>query len=321
MTDPVLLRPELPIRIRRTAIMTSSLLVGGAMLAGAVAVAALQRASEVSVALPAIVLTVPSAPEVAAQPAAVLAEPPPAAYVEPAPLRSLVPVIAAECVSTNDDELPEQCGWHDGFPAIAGDGSLIAVKYYDNDTGADISGLSIHFVDARTSRTVRSEIVMTAAEIDASRADTSSLRRRIEKRAARIQRVLDAGSYRALQPLGGYEVSDAGYEKEAMTDADVLASATGDELLASATLPIHADFNGAVVRIVDPRARAILGRIDFTLPSPNKRDADSDCAGWTFRRLDVAWDPTTKTVLGTSEHDEGGCMCATIESHTVKHLR
>src|SRR5262249_30077322 len=136
--------------------------------------------------------------------------PPPEPKESPAPTwHVLAPKLAAECIgpalpmegTQSAEAVNPECGWDDGFPAIAEDGSLIAMKASFSPAGRGGLSLSISFVDPNTSRIVRSDEIMSIDEYwdDKNRAKVVA---KIPRRVAAVQRVLDAGHYRTLRPLG-----------------------------------------------------------------------------------------------------------------------
>lgn len=190
------------------------------------------------------------------------------------PPRATVPHLFTEClVPRDDDALDELCAWEDGFPAISGDGKLIAIKHAPDDE------LSIRFLDSATGRVVRDALIGSA---DAAPAPAARL---LAQRAAGVQRMLDARRFRSLVPL---------------------AERTDDE--AEPRAEVYIETHGSLVRMIDAVANTVIGVHRFAAQLP-AGSADDGCDGTRVVDVSVWWDPATRVVLGESTFATGGCIC------------
>lgn len=294
-----------------------AVLAAGACFAGGIVVAAALDEDEttiVPVATP-LEVTLPAAPPitvVAPQPA-----PPPAPVVEEPqqlpPPRALSPRLDAQCfhIDSPEEEPPEDtrksCAWDDGFPAVSRDGKLVVTKVIDEDGGRGNPNLTIRFLDVATSKIVRDIVVLDADEVDAMYDDSGKdtkrvqLEQKVAQRMASAQRVIDQRGYRALEHLG----SNDQYADVVTTDRT----------------KVYAEFDTSVVRAIDPGTNRVLWSHRFDVPNPNKRKSDDDeCAGWSLRELEVAWDPETRIVIGASQYDTGGCLCDTVGVEKIARM-
>jgi hypothetical protein len=308
MTIDSLQRPDLKPRLSRSVLWTGGLLTFGLLsaLAGhhlhddapVVVPIVTPVFTPMQVASPEVTVTMPAAPDPVIPPAPTPAKP-----------RALAPTLDPACVLPAVDEdptapddgidlAPSTCDWDDGFPAISADGSTIVTKFIPDDGGRGNPGLSIRFIDTRTSKLVRDALVLSPDEVD--NADRAKLQAKIAQRASAIQRSLD--NYRALAPLGTNHVGDNA------ADAD--------------TTKLHAEFAGEVVRIVDPATATAVWRHDFTRPAPKRsRPAEEDlCGGWIARTISLHHDSSTGYVLATQTYDTGGCMCTSETITTVARI-
>jgi hypothetical protein len=300
MTTPACTRPRwklgMPLAVPILAGLSCSLLFASGMLVGS------EPPSQVLVPIITpvnVTLSTPPPPPQAPVPIVVTPTAPPS---EPEPigarrLRATSPHVAARCMLPSEDgRLDPLCGWEDGFPAISADGALIATKTFTGDgheSGAvdDSANLpvgSVNFIDTKTGRFVRSAPIISPGEYDPEAAALAKLRAKVVARGAAIQRTLDARKFRSLIKLG----DSHGGEHPRPANAD----------------PIHAEFAGDVMRIVDVSTHTVIGQHEFGAPSPYKRsdtDDGSTCSGWRLRGLEVWWDPDTKTVLGISSYATG----------------
>lgn len=290
-----------------------------------------------AVSRPAIVVAPPvivPAPQVTVTPAPVVMPPTPVVVQAPKPPepppappapqpRALVPTLDAGCVIDLPGSTPSPtCAWDDGFPAISADGALIATKYVSPTAGSDTHDLSIHFIDTRTSRVVRDSVIVTTDELDAvlyppgkpvglplddrQMQQYQRLLSTISRRAAGVQRALDARHFRTLHPLGWAHAS---------MGADETPSNRGPE-------PIYAEIVGTTARVIDSTASQVLGRGEFYVAGPSRREDDmSECGIWTPWSIDLRWDPETRQVLALQTYRTGGCMCPDVPTETVQRLR
>jgi hypothetical protein len=246
-------------------------------------------------------------------------EPPPA---PPAPRpRALVPTLDAGCVVTFPGSTASPiCDWDDGFPAISSDGALIATKYAPPMGGSELYGMSIHFIDTRTSRVVRDSVILTPEELSAALyppgaavdgpPDDKQLQRyqrlqsMIARRVAAVQQTLEDGHFRTLHLLGSGSPSN------------------GDKPSERGPGPIYAEIIGTTARIIDSAASQVLGRVEFYIAGPrHPDDGTSDCGSWSPWWIGLWWDPETRQVLALQTYRTGGCMCPDIPTETVKPLR
>jgi hypothetical protein len=304
-------RPKLHPRTRRVA-MIAGILSLGLFSGGLIAGRALEGDHAVFTPpiIPPTIITVPApAPSVTVR----LPDPPPppppveAPVVEPVPPRALAPRLWAECVlPPADNGAPEfrMCAWDRGFPAISEDGSLIAIEYIPSDGGRGNPGLTIQFIDARTSRMVRSTRVLSPDEVVEEPAALEKLHARIAQRVAAAQRTLDAGRFRAMVSLGGTEDAD---------DPAVTSSPRWQAL--------HAEVSGGAVRIVDPSRSSVIWQGSFGVGRPGGPAKDTDfCIGWGLHRMSLWWDPATKSLLSVQTYRTGGCMCGDDVIEEVRHV-
>jgi hypothetical protein len=324
MTD--LIRAALRPRVRPVLLTTA----GATLLCAAFVLGRSMSRSEIvvtrQVIVPAPQVTVAPAP-VVMPPTPVVVEPPPPPEPPPAPPppqpRARVPMLDARCVMTLPGSTASPtCAWDDGFPAISADGALIATKYIPPMGGSDVSGLSIHFIDTRTSRVVRDSVIVAPDEQgailyppdatagapldDKQLQQYQRLQSTIDRRVAGVQRTLDAGQFRTLHLLGSAHAS--------MSD-EATPSERGPE-------PVYAEIVGTTARIIDSAASQVLGRGEFYAAGPrHKEDEMSDCGNWAPWSIALWWDPETRQVLALQSYRTGGCMCPDVPTETVHPLR
>jgi hypothetical protein len=298
MATPDWTRPVLKRRIRPAPPLVTAILCAAAF---AVGMTVDREPSRIVVPVIAPVsVAVPPAPP----PQVVVAPVPPAAAAPvpqpPAP-RATRPQLAAHCLVLSEGQPPDpMCAWDDGFPAISGDGSLIATKYHPVYGQTGNVGESVRFLDTTTGRVVRESIILSPDEYVPGDA-LDKLRPEVLARAAAVQGELDTGEFRTLIALGDHNLGD-------------------DESHVDATR-IHAEFSGSAVRIVDPSTNTEIGRHSFGVASPHPLDdATQLCSSWGMRRLAVWWDPTTRIMLGVAEYHTGGCMCSDQTVEEVHRL-
>jgi hypothetical protein len=233
---------------------------------------------------PTIVLPTPPPPP---------APPPPPPPVVRAP-HLQAPVLDAGCVLPVETDTPSTCGWDDGFPAISKDGRTVAVKYAQDPGPRGGSSLTIRFIDTTTSRVTRDIELLSideswaGMETDKTKANAAldKLQAEIPARVAKAQRLLDAGQFRTLTPLGT--------SNEPLADLD----------------KVHADIVGNAARVVDPATGAVLWQGHFGAASHRVAHSEDEmCGGWSLSHLGLWWDPATRTVLGRMTYRTGGCMC------------
>lgn len=214
----------------------------------------------------------------------------------PPPPRATTPLLNAGCLVAPEGAASPSCAWDDGLPAISADGTRVATRFVPDDGGRGYPGLSIRLIDVRTSRLVRDLLVLSPDEYDPDGGD-DRLRVRVERRAAGVQRLLDAGGYRTLEHLGTQT-----------QDLEPTVDRTR----------VHAELDGDRVRAIDPATSRVLWQHRFAAPGPRRTNPDFDCGGWGLHHTSVWWDPATRVVLVAQAYATGGCMCAVIQ---VEHVR
>lgn len=250
---------------------------------------------------PAVVVTIPAAPIVIT---ASGADAPPADV--PAP-RALQPRLDGRCVpgtSTADaaPQLAHACAWDDGFPAIAGDGSLIAIKRIDDDGGRGNANLAVLFVDPVTSRVVKRVTVLDADEWDP---EDKRLGARMIARAAAAQRTLDAGRYRSLERLPVIDSDHYLYDADAPLPSPNIT---------------YAEVASSVMRVVDPRTNIALWQGDVSAVDHRRGLAREACPTWSRFETSVAIDRPSGYVLVSHLYRTGGCICADERIELVRRL-
>lgn len=298
-------RPLLATRTRRTMLTASAVLA--AMFAGGIGLGTTlhnaPRVEHISVAAPPVTVTVPTAPP----PSVTVTAPPPAPPPEPAPVvapaneppRPLTPHLWSHCLLVPDGYSRGVCEWDDGFPAMSGDGTLIAHKHIPDDGGRGNPGLEIWFIDAATGKTVSTSVVLSPDEYEVDDGTNSGavtkLYERVTARAAKVQQTLDAGAYRTMAHLG----SGGPFNGNEPTTRTTPPSTT------------YADIDNGSVRIVDPALNRVLWQHTFGVPGGRASDdPDVMCGGWGLWNMDLWWDPTTHVVLAAEWYRTGGCMCS-----------
>lgn len=233
---------------------------------------------------------------------------PPAATVTPTapvvdePPRASAPHLDAACVEVEPPgedavERPASCAWDNGFPAISRDGSMLVALHVPDDGGRGNPGLTVRFVDVATSRVVRDLVVLDPEEVDTI-TDRTRRQQRVRARVARAQELVKG--YRTLVPLGSHD-----------TDAEAVT--------VERRVP-YADFDRARVRAIDPATNTVLWQHDFTSDPPRRANDTELCGGWDLRALSVAWDPTTRVALATSDYQTGGCLCSFETVYAARRL-
>jgi len=229
---------------------------------------------------PSIVLPAPPPP-----PPPPPAPPPPVVH----PPRLLSPVLDADCMLPRDiveTDTPTTCGWDDGFPAISKDGRSIALKYSPDPGPRGGTSVVIRFIDTKTSRVTRDITLLSLDESFAEKEARDKVRAQIPGRVERVQRILDAGQFRTMIPMGT--------SNEPLEDLE----------------HIHADIVGGAARIVDPATGSVVWQGHFGEPAPHvEHPEEAMCGSWTLAGLSLWWDPVTKSVLGRMNYHTGGCMC------------
>jgi hypothetical protein len=260
-------------------------------VAGAVG-AALQDAPppppppQVTVSAPAVTV---AAPPIVVAP---VREPTPAPEPEPATPprpRASTPFINADCFAPRDDvPLDRACYWDEGLPAVSADGTRVAMMHSVGPGQADHASLYLRVLDVRTSRVVRDVLIHTQEEdyeMDEVEAAAPTARARVKRRTAAAQRLLDAGGYRTLDPLGHVDWS--------LEQNDLDRSV------------VHAEIAEDLVRAIDPATNRVLWQHRFSVPRPRGGDPDDECAGFGFHGSSVWWDPGTRVVLVTQDRKRG----------------
>jgi len=287
--SPYWIRPDLKLRLRRSAVIGFTLVAGAAAL-GVGTMMSSERTTVVPVITP-VAITPKievAAPEVKITP---LAPEPPKPAPKPSP-HAIAPHLDAGCMIPHGEVAPgavDPCAWDDGFPAISADGALIAIKYSPDYGPRDGSDLIIRFIDTKTSNVVRDDMISGIDE----KLDDPKIGAQLFRRVAPVQRLLDARHFRTLIPLG------SGGETGIQADPAVQ---TGTKT--------YAEIVDGAVRIVDPATATEIWRGGFSAarPGPAPRE-DSDCGSWNLHSTTVWWDPRTKTVLALLHYFTGGCMC------------
>jgi hypothetical protein len=242
--------------------------------------------------------------------------PPPPAPPPPAPpppaLRALAPYLDSGCILAPSDN----CTWDDGFPAVSSDGALIAAKQLDGSPSGALD-LAIAFLDARTGRVVRRDVLHSfdehyilsgiATQVVEGEAETQRLERarsalygKIGKRIAAAQRMLDGRGFRTMQSLG--------------------SSQTGEEWTDKTR--VYAQFQDNAARIIDPARTAVLWQYRFgvTDDAPVVEDPAMMCGGKMLRDVALWWDPATGLVLAQKRYTTGGCMCPSGSEEEVQRI-
>jgi hypothetical protein len=322
-----LLRAALQPRIVRPVLFA----IAGATLLCATCVLGMSLArSEIVVAPPMVFVPQPQvtvSPAPVVMPATpVVVEPPapaplPAPQPPPPPPRALAPMLDAGCVIP-DDHNPT-CTWDEGFPAISADGTLIATKYIPPMGQSDFHGVSIHFIDAKTSRLVRDSVLVTRDEAAAYKyprlndagdpaisneehlPEQQRMLATIYRRVARVQRTLDAKRFRTLLELGSVP-GNMGAPEPSLRGPN----------------PVYAEIVGTTARIIDSAASRVLWRGEFYADGPKRSEDDvSDCGAWSLWSMELWWDPKTRYVVAAQQYRTGGCMCPDVPVEIVQQMR
>jgi hypothetical protein len=315
-----LLRAALAPRVVRPVLLA---IVSATLLCAAFAAGSLLSRPDIVVRPAPVVVTPPAVvvppAHVTVAPAPVVMPPTPV-VVKPAPEppvpapqpRALVPTLDAACVIQTQGAPSPTCAWDDGFPAISADGTLIATKYDPAMGPSDLYGLSIHFIDTRTSQVVRDSVILTPEESvpfvvhDAAGEDQQQQRQRvmtlIYRRVAAVQRTLDEKRFRTLHELGSAS-----------------ASMGGESTSRRGPHPVYAEIVGTTARIIDSEASQVLWRGDFWASEPKR--SRGDCSIWTPWSIALWWDPDTRHVLAIQTYRTGGCMCPDVPVETVQQMR
>lgn len=291
-------RPALKPSRRRALVSSAGILTVGALIG-----AAAQRPQLV---VPPATPIVVEAPKLPAPVVTVNVPPPPAPAPPPAPEaspppppRALAPHLQAACVLPQADGIPApaSCAWDDGFPAVSDDGTQFVKKILIPEPLTP-GGLTIGFFDTSTSRLVRQVVIISA---DSDYGAEGKLREgsevRVAQRIAGLQRTLDAKGFHSLVALGSSAVNP---EDPGAAEA--------------AKARIHAEFDDAAARIVDPARSVVLWQHEFVsqVPEP-RRNPDTDmCGGKSLHRLSMWWAPSNGVVLTELAFFTGGCMCPTV---------
>ncbi len=247
----------------------------------------------VTVQAAAAIVTVPAAPVVMIAPMQEAAAAPVEAVPTIVPPRALAPHLDERCVIGRESATVAPCQWDDGFPAIAADGSLIAVKWMLDDGGRGYPNLAIAFIDPVTSRVVSRVTILDADEYDEENPDDPRLARKVAKRARAVQRALDTGRYRSLET-----VTTLDPEREAELQ---------DEAAPRPSKPF-AEIQANTLRIVDPMANTVLWQGDVGVAPP--RTALEECSGWSRLETEASYDRVMGVLLVGHVFRTGGCLCS-----------
>lgn len=297
VTTPILTRPLLTLRAQRWTPILAGLSAGVPIALGVFF--GLSTLSE----RPTTVVVQPATVEAAAvEAAAVEAEPEEeggededegeAAHA--APPRALTPHLNS-CLLRHlgHDESP--CNWDDGFPAISGDGTTIAMKSIEPRAGNRGQDIEIHFLDARTGHVQRRAPILSESDAGtATQADLAAGAKRLEA----VQRTLDARKFRAMI-------------------APTFWDANNEELPTHATAgEIYAQEDEGLVRLIDPQTNTVIiqGQIGALPPSAS---VESGCSGGPMASFAAWWDPSTKTLLDESRYLSPGGSCGQV---VVRHV-
>lgn len=236
------------------------------------------------------------------------AEPKPA----PPPARALTPFLDVGCLTNTANEASEEgdivdtrCSWDNGFPAISSDGKTIALVYSNDDGGRGWLNVAVQVIDARTSKVVRDDSIVSADELDPETGTvTDKLLAVATRRVAAIQKRLDDGHYRSMRRI----------------------EATG-AFAADATPPpglrLEQEFRDSQVRVVDGDTNTVLWRGVFDASKeypPRKVDPDTDTGCYPSHTNDVyAWfDPETRAIAFQVSYGSGPCYCSDAVHHYVR---
>ncbi len=247
-------------------------------------------------------------------------EPPPPSQGEPP--RARAPMLDVDCLLWlgKDHPAPPRCAWDDGFPAISGDGSRVAVLATEARTNADVVERRVKLFDAGTSKLVEDLVLLTAEEsqpfVYMSPSDTTEqaqqrreIQARVTRRITALHERLEGGAYRPLVHLGRQASNPDG-------SSDTAPAATRTTTYADIDLP-H-------VQIVDPTTSTVVWRGRFGVPSPYPAPADPElelCSAWWPWEMAVWWDPSTRTALAEMWYRTGSsCMCSDDPAFQVLRL-
>lgn len=275
--------------------------------AGIVTTIALRPAKPpvIRVAAPAQPTVVPFAvPSVVVLPAPAPPPPPappePELVVTPGP-RALVPTINPACATQQGSDTT--CTWDDGFPAISADGTLIATTHVPDDGGRGYPGLSIELIDVKTSRVVKSFLVLSPNEYLDSAEDPAwpKLHAKIRKRSATAQRMLDAKQFRALTHF-------------ATTDVGADVDPDGGSYLFAMDPALRGERSGDAVRVIDAAKNTVLWQHRFPIEAayPAAKNPSPDgvgCYPSSTRGIGMAWDAPTRTMFTHVSYASGPCYC------------
>jgi len=299
MLRPVTTRSSSISRIHRrtgAVLAASTLFVTGSIVTSlAIATAPTPRnaAPVMQPAAPLIAVSLSTTPAPLAPPPAPPAPPP---AVEPAPSapvrpRATAPRLDPACI-VHVTPPDAACGWDDGFPAISGDGALIAVKRIPDEGGAmeQPPALWIDLLDVGTSRVVRRLPIFSGDEYvpdDDSR--WPALRALIARRVATAQKVLDQSKFRTMVRLGS----------NLRTDSE------------SPTL--RAEFERDAVRVIDSEGPSVVWQRRFSVeqppPAPEDDGGPSHCHLVNASEIVLAWDPPSRTMYAQVEYMSSPCHC------------
>jgi hypothetical protein len=209
---------------------------------------------------------------------------------EPPPPRATFPVIRAECLTPipEDGETRDSCLWDGGFPAISADGSTIVTADNKGDEPDGTPGLSIRFLDAATGKRLKELLVLspeeyvTPAQEEAIEKQYRAMLKKVDRRSAAVQKLLDDGRYHSLTWLGTAPV-------------DGLA----------------AEVEGDAVRVIDRTANTVLWQRRFAVATefPNRTLDGERCEPIDVSDISIAWDAPTRTLVAEVAYRQGPEFC------------
>ncbi len=242
-----------------------------------------------------------------------LVMPPAVVAPEPAPApRAASPRVDPACVIRRSDGVEDPaCRWDHGFPAISADGALIAAYHVPDDGGRGNPGLTIRFVDTATSRRVRDVVVLSPDEFDDGAGEQpAALHARMARRAAAVQRILDAGGYRSLRLLADGD----GFDSE---------GGNGDDPTLVGSL--RTEIDGDAVRVIDVTTSTTLVQARFPVTAafpdrPESPDFDG-CYPSLTREMDVWWDEAGAILYAEVTYSTPPCYCSDELRNYVRRAR
>ena len=222
----------------------------------------------------------------------------------PPPARATMPVIRPECVTSTPEygDTLVSCTWDSGFPAISADGSVIAAAYIPDDDGRGNPGLSIRFLDVATGKRVKDVLVLSPDEyVTPEAAGHAALLKKIERRAAAAQKILDESTYRSLVRLGS-------------------TNSSADRWQAAG---LEAEYDGDAARIIDRASNTVLWQRRFAIGTlfPNRTLDGERCEPIDVSDVALSWDPETRTALAEVAFRHGPEFCGDSKHDYVHRVR